>query len=284
MQYHEIISKIRINKNIKVADLLNDNMSRSSYNRYVSGKTDIYSYHFLGLLDQLHISTSELSVIANNYNPSKLDTFLQNTRSALKNKNYEELYSLYHHAIPLAKKNQNDFYTHISEIIYLALKTSNYQISCNVTCTHVYRYLLKSFIWTTYEFNLFNLILPFLTESEVKPFLPKIEYSLSKEGYSKYYMKQYFNLICDIIFYFIQHQNYVNASHYLTLLENYDLTENLVYEKLLLTFFTNLKKLLLHQPANTWRRPLTKCIATAKFLDMPNLAEKFEQTILQITN
>ncbi|KRM58808.1 hypothetical protein FC30_GL000415 [Ligilactobacillus animalis KCTC 3501 = DSM 20602] len=53
---------------------------------------------------------------------------------------------------------------------------------------------------------------------------------------------------------------------------------------MLLTFFTNLKKLLLHQPANTWRRPLTKCIATAKFLDMPNLAEKFEQTILQITN
>ena len=40
----------------------------------------------------------------------------------------------------------------------------------------------------------------------------------------------------------------------------------------------------LHQPANTWRRPLSKCIATAKFLDMPNLAEKFEQTILQITN
>lgn len=75
MEYHKVISELRTNKNIKVSDLIGDNMSRSSYNRFISGKTDIYSQHLLALLDQLHVSFSELEYIASGYNTSKEDTF-----------------------------------------------------------------------------------------------------------------------------------------------------------------------------------------------------------------
>ncbi|MBU5278857.1 Rgg/GadR/MutR family transcriptional regulator [Ligilactobacillus animalis] len=283
MEYHKVISELRTNKNIKVSELIGDNMSRSSYNRFISGKADIYSQHLLALLDQLHVSFSKLEYIANGYNTSKEDTFFLKVILAARAKDHEGLILCYRQAQSLAQPKHNDFYTHVLgalDLVIRQLKSQPYNLSDNA----LYTYLIQAFSWTDYEFKFFQLILPALSPAELEPFLAKIERNLAKFGSATPYNQKSFNLICDIIFYFIQHQNYVNASHYLTLLENYDLTENLVYEKLLLTFFTNLKKLLLHQPANTWRRPLTKCIATAKFLDMPNLAEKFEQTILQITN
>ncbi len=281
MQYYKTISKIRINKGIKVLDLLNNNMSRSSYNRYVSGQTDIYSQHFLDLLDQLHISVSELDVIANNYRYSEKDVIFQKVTMALKNKDFNELYLIYKKVKSLANQKQNDFYTHISEILVLILNCSKISSSFNIEESYVYYYLLQAFVWTDYEFKLFSLMLPFLTATEVEPFSTKIEHFFKKLGHSTFYSKQYFDLLCDVTFYFIHHQNYDRALHYIFLLESCTLPEDLVYEQMLLIFFTNLKKLLFF-PATTYSDSLKDCITTAKFLKMYSLAEKFEKTISEI--
>lgn len=282
MQYYKAVSKTRIDKGIKVLDLLNNNMSRSSYNRYISGQTDIYSQHFLDLLDQLHISVSELDAIANNYRYSEKDVIFQEVTLALKNKNFNELHLMHKRVMSLANQRQNDFYTHISEILSLFL--SRFKASSSfydISKSHVYYYLLQAFVWTNYEFKLFTLMLPFLTTTEVKPFFTKIEYSLSKLGHSTFYSKQYFDLLCEITFYFVYHKNYDSALHYIFLLESCTLSEDLVYEKLLLTFFTNLKELLFF-PVVTYSNSLKDCITTAKFLQMHSLAEKFEKTISKI--
>ncbi|MCR1901665.1 Rgg/GadR/MutR family transcriptional regulator [Ligilactobacillus apodemi] len=283
MQYHKVISELRTNKNIRVSDLLCDNMSRSSYNRYISGKTDIYSQHFLGLLEQLHISFSELDFIAHGYSNSKKDAFFLNVTLAADARDKEALVLLYHQASSLTKHTRNDFYTHMIdalEIIISYLEAKPY----SVNKTSLYCYLLQAFTWTDYEFKFFQFILPFLSPTEVEPFLNKVERNFAKINNSNLYVAEQFRLLCDIVFYFFQHKNYINALHYINLLENFELAENLVYEKLLFIFFTNIKKLLLNQPSSVWKKPIDDCIATAQFLEMSNLSQKFEKTLTELKN
>lgn len=60
MNTYEAISFLRKNKNISISETIGNSLSKSSYYRYVNGKSDLYSENLLGILGNLHVSLEEV--------------------------------------------------------------------------------------------------------------------------------------------------------------------------------------------------------------------------------
>lgn len=269
MEYHEVISEMRQNKNLKVQDLLANKMSRSSYNRYVSGQTDIYSQHFFTLLEELHLTFAELDLITHSQQIFDQTDFFQKINQATVKKNHVELELLYQYAINSAKFTVNDFYTHVVSVLEFSLNKRK----LNYT-TFLKPYLLRAFTWTNYEIELFTLLLPYLSEMELSLFLNKIERILSNTHRSVPYNLKKFHLLCELIFYFIDHSDKNKILHYINLLETYPLDDEMAYEKLLFIFFSQFKLILLKRQHLS---NLDSCITTAHFLGLTTLHKRFSK-------
>lgn len=59
MEIYEAVATLRKDKNIKIEEAIGNSMSRASFNRYINGKTDLYT-SFLELLEKLHVSLEEI--------------------------------------------------------------------------------------------------------------------------------------------------------------------------------------------------------------------------------
>ncbi|MCT3441845.1 XRE family transcriptional regulator, partial [Limosilactobacillus fermentum] len=73
MKYGPTISDIRKAKKISLKNLLQDQMTPSSYSRFVDGKTETSVNNFVALLENLNVTFDEYLYINNGYQNSRYD-------------------------------------------------------------------------------------------------------------------------------------------------------------------------------------------------------------------
>lgn len=279
MELYEAISLIRKKKNIKINEVIGNNMSRSTFNRYVNGITDLYSTHLIEILDSLKISLDELQLIANNYSESNQNILLSNIKEAFEKRDINNLNYLHKIYTEKYKTERNVLYLHgvgLIEILAARLKKETIDLSNN----SLYQYLIKTETWTRYELVMFNNSMFFFNVEAVKNILPK---AIDRLGYYRnfhHYTDEVHRLLSNTVIYFMQHNDFHTAFNYIQVMEKIELSEEHALERILSKLFEGIKLLLMD--SSYAQKQLEQCIQVMDFLELKNLKYMSEQVISEL--
>ncbi len=243
-------------------------MSRSTFNRYTKGKTDVYSTHLIDILSRLHIELSEIQFISNGYSNSEEKDFLIRIKNAFEGKNIDELKYLKTSCETSYIEKSDIFYCHMASLVTVLMNRLNH-IDMDITQTDLYKYLISVETWTRYELVLFNNCLFFFNLEAIQVILSRAIASLDKFNDLNPYASESFRLIVNVVITFCKHLDYSETIKYIDLLENYKLREDQLYEQFLLKLFSGIKLLILGD--SNGEKNILKCIDFLDFLELDSL-------------
>ena len=172
MEIYEAVATLRKDKNIKIEEAIGNSMSRASFNRYINGKTDLYTSHFLELLEKLHISLEEIEFMCNGYTDNVEKQLMKELKHAFEDQNIHELNFILQHCRNEYALDKNVLYSHLAsltEVLLARLEHKNIDLKEN----ELYKYLVKTETWTRYELVMFNNSMFYFDAEALKQILPK---------------------------------------------------------------------------------------------------------------
>lgn len=279
MELYEAVSLIRKKKNIKIDDVIANNISRSTFNRYVTGKSDLYSKNLIKLLDNLKVSLDELELIANNYADNDQNILLANIKEAFDKREINQLIYWKKFCEDKYNTERNILYSHsigLIEVLIARIKQEPIDLHDNV----LYQYLVKTETWTRYELIMFNNSMFYFDTDLVKHILPKVIERLSYYNNFNRYTHEVCRLLSNVIIYFMQYNDFQSAFHYIHIMEKTDLGEEHVFERLLFKFFEGIKLLMIdsHQA----QAHINQCLQIMEFLELRNLKYMSEAVVTEL--
>lgn len=245
MEIYEAISLIRKNKNIKVSDVIGQNMARSTFNRYINGETDLYSYNLIQILDSLRVSLDEVIFIANDYADSEQNQLLKDISISFEKRDLNQLKYWRDYCENRYNKKGNILYNHLkglSEVLIHRLCNKEIEINNN----SLYAYLIKTETWTRYEIIMFNNAMFYFNKEAVKRILPRATNRLGRYRDFNHYTDESYRLLTNAIVFFLQNNEIKEALHYIKILEKIELTENQVFERLIAKLFRGFRLLIIN--------------------------------------
>lgn len=277
MEYHEVVSHIRKSKNITIDETIGKKFSRSSYYRYINGTSDLYSQSFLDILKNLNVSLSEIEFISNQYAEPEDKIIMKRIKISFERKDLNELNFLQEKADNLFKSNSNIVYKHLESLIYiLTHRLSKKDI--DIQKTTLFNYLIKTETWSRYELVLFNNSLFYFNKQSVEQILPRAINKLSLYHKINPYANEAIRLITNAVIFFLKEYDTNQAIKYINVAENFSLTEEQLYEKLLVKLLSSIKKILTGDPEG--HASINTYLDIMKELDMKNL-EQMTNSLIQ---
>jgi len=280
MELYEAVSLIRKKKNIKIDEVIAEDMSRSTFNRYVTGKTDLYSAHLIKILDGLRISLDELQLIANDYSVNNQNLLLMSIKKSFEERDVEQLVYWEKVCKDKYKKEGNILYSHgigLIEILIARIKKEHVDLHSNV----LYQYLIKTETWTRYELVMFNNSMFYFNVEAIKNILPRAIDRLGSYRNFNHYTDEVYRLLSNVIIYFMQNDDFNSAFHYIQVMEKIELNEEQIFEKLLSKFFEGIKLLLLNNKEA--QQHIDKCLQVMEFLELKHLKNMSMSVIEQLS-
>lgn len=210
MYIGNIISKIRRNKNIPVKYLTKNCMSKSTYDYFIEGKTDISTTKFNTLINRLNLSWNEFDYI-------KHDNYFRltnNMKIYILNKNVLKLKHIRTKIYSKIKNKQSlkyDKYFHLFCILsfFIEIFTNN---KINTKYKKIIKhYLLSRYSWTYYELSLFNESFFIFNSTEINIFIKRILKDLQDYKVLKPYEDEYIRLLMNIILWCIKKKKLIIA-------------------------------------------------------------------------
>ncbi len=281
MEIYETISELRKNKGQSIKDITSNNISKSSYNRYINGFSDIHSKSFIELLHRLHITLSELEYINNGYTPNNEVVFMRKIISSFKKNDLPYL----KHLQKTCKVNcdKNDFYMHMLGLCELLIARTN-KIEPDINNNCLYKYLISTNTWTNYEFLLFSNSLFYWSPITLDAILTSVSSRLSNLDSLNSYGLESVRILSNAIISFIYHREYGKALKYIDTLESIYISEEFVFEKLTLKFMQGIKLKLLNYPSEYYSNIFENILLVLDILELNDIKKMYVTIINDFIN
>lgn len=242
MDDYEIISMLRKNKGIKVKDFIEPIMSRSNYNRYITGQNDIAVHTYKSLINRLNISENEFEFIKNGYTPPEQYKYFYTVLSYLKSRKLKELSALNKVFIEKYNSSKNNFYFHMSELTnYLIQYLKEGKSRNDIKKSSIYAYLIGTEIWTHYELSLFKLLIYVLPCDTLDFMYHRVKRDLDKYCFFHQHGNEGFRITYEIICILLNRGDITKAIGYIEEIETYTIPIDFYYEKIVQNFLKKLK-------------------------------------------
>ncbi|MCT2872206.1 Rgg/GadR/MutR family transcriptional regulator [Limosilactobacillus fermentum] len=156
MKYGPTISDIRKAKKISLKNLLQDQMTPSSYSRFVDGKTETSVNNFVALLENLNVTFDEYLYINNGYQNSRYDQLYRKLTTALKADDAPALIVLVNQINGFAQSSPDNL--RMKNLLDMAMLALNHVQGDPLNPTareDLVKYLINCETWTHYEIMIF---------------------------------------------------------------------------------------------------------------------------------
>lgn len=245
MDFGKAISNIRRNKHISIQQITNNTITKSSYNRFVNGKTQPSVNSFLTLLQNLHVSFEEFLYISRGYKPDYFNEIAMQIRDATITRNIPLMQEIHATISTYAQQNPNNqTYLHLKCVTTLILNSLQNEPLDQESKKILLNYLLKCDVWTHYEHTLFNSVIFIFEPSAVNAMEKRIIRNLDSYELMHIYGNESFRSLCVILAFDISHQDLMAAIKVVSKLANFSLHADMLFEKTLYKLFSGIVFLL----------------------------------------
>lgn len=228
------VEEIRRGKRVNIATLVEDVFTRATYDNYKKGKHDIKLSNFLKIVEKLHLSTDEISILISDDTSKLFKEYLSQIRTHTVNNDVKSL-------INLRKTVANETYyfsSHLSKLI-------DFRVS-RLSCTKIsdkcrsefFDYLIRTELWTRYEIILFTNSM-FIASSElIDILLDRVFKNITYSEHIRDYGDEKFRILLDAFILFFERKEYSYLSKWKKHLIEYELSSTLFFEKTLQRLFS----------------------------------------------
>lgn len=238
MNYGETISLIRKNKNISIQDTIAGVMSRATFERLSNDQTQTSVSNFAGLLSNLHINFEEFMYIKNGYNLDSNQTLLKEIYKQYLGKNTHKLESLRDSL--LKDTSTNITKRHYCCLITLCLNVINNEEYDLEAKKIIEDYLIGCETWTHYELTLFNNAMPIFSTETLSILIKQAVNNIEKYQNLRAYGSESFRIIANALIIFLNRKELRLSNQLINDLKNFNLTDDMIFEKISLKFFQGL--------------------------------------------
>lgn len=249
MSFGKTIQSIRRNKHISIDQVTNETITKSSYSRFVTGKTQPSINNFLTILNNLHVNFEEFLYIDRGYRPDFIAETSEKIRQyALKNnitkiqKIYQTL-SVYHKEEP-----NNVVYLHLQCVSRLILDCLQRKTLDPRSRKIIHEYLMNCEIWTHYEHTLFKSTIFIFDVKTVQAMEKRIIKNLDNYQLMHEYGNESFRTMIIMLSFFIYNKQLKPAIDIITKLNDFHLEMFMIFEKNLYKLFSGTVFMLTNQP------------------------------------
>lgn len=281
MVLSKTIAKIRKEKNLTVNDLIRDNMSKSSYNRFAAGKADIHSHYFIELLKRLHVTLTELEYIDRGYVPKDINIYLSRIKKFFNKRDANALKGIIKILESEYSKIHNTEYQHLIGLCEILIaRLNHYKLDMNQNI--LYRYLINTSSWTRYEIILFNNSLFYIGPETLSILLSNALKHVHELDDLNPQVVEGFRLLSNAIISLLYQQEPTLALYYISKLEEFQVKEEHVYERILLLFFKGIRKKLEGYSEIEYNKEFNKLYFILDVLQMEEQKRIFKNAIAKL--
>lgn len=279
MEDYEIISMLRKDKGIKVKDFIESIMSRSNYNRYITGQNDIAVHTYKSLINKLNISENEFEFIKNGYASPEQYKYFYTVLDYLKKKKAKELSALNQIFIQKSKTTRSSFYIHMGELTeYLIQYLKDDKRIMDIRKSNIYTYLIDTELWTHYELSLFKLLIYVLPCDTLDFMYHRVKRDLDKYCFFHQHGNEGFRITYEIICILLNRGVFTKAIEYIEEIESYNLSGDFYYEMIIQNFLSKLKYQMLQ--CNDTNDNLEEFFSCLESLGFHNLITEFKSLMI----
>ena len=257
MEIGKLISKIRKDKNIPINQVINNQMSISTYVRFIEGKNQISINGFLDILNNLNLSFGEFEYIWNGYQNDILYRFNRNVMNQVLCGNLDRLILIENSIRLHIGKNNNRKYNKYFQLdcatnIFINILRNKKKLISDRKLKKINQpyidsishYLLKRYTWNYYEITLFNDVYFIFNINTIRFFYKRVVKDFDRYRDLNKYQNKGFRLLVNMLVMFIDNKDLTDASDLLLKLIKYNLREDMVMERLLLNFMIGIFELI----------------------------------------
>lgn len=157
MTYGEEFKKIRLEKQLTIAETASGIMSISLLSKFERGLCEITVSKFVNILERVNVTLSEFDMIVNNFEKSRMNKLLDSLKNAYSNKDYEKVEDIVNSELDLWKESQNirHRYNYIMlSIVYDELTNRKTTSQSDIELLTDYLFSIED--WTHYELILYG--------------------------------------------------------------------------------------------------------------------------------
>ncbi len=248
MNFGKTVSNIRKNKHMSIDEVTNSTITKSSYSRFVEGKTQPSIANFITILNNLHVNFEEFLYIDRGFRPDFLSEMSEKIKkNALLQdlRNLEELnhtFAVYHQQDP-----QNTVYYHFQCITKLIINFLKGKPLDQKSAQTIHDYLMQCEIWTHYEHTLFNSVIFTFDVSTVQAMEKRIIKNLDNYQLMHEYGNESFRTMIVMLGFYIRKKDLMAAIRIVSKLSNFQLESFMIFEKNLYKLFSGIVFMLSNQ-------------------------------------
>lgn len=244
MNYGETISIIRKSKNISVQDTIQGIMSRASFERLSNDQTQTSVSNFVGLLSNLHVSFEEFMYIKNGYSLDPNQILLKDIYKQYLEKNISNLKFLQDSLLKDSSKDITKRHNYC--LITLCLNVLNNESYDEKAKKTIESYLINCETWTHYELILFNNAMPIFNTEVLNILIKRAVNNIEKYQNLRAYGSESFRIITNALIIFLDRKETAFSYQLIKDLETFDLTDDMIFEKITFKFFKGIIYLINH--------------------------------------
>lgn len=232
MSFGKTISNIRKSKHLSIDQVTNSTITKSSYSRFIEGKTQPSINNFLTILDNLHINFEEFLFIErgfcpNFFNKINAEIHLASIKQDIgKLEDLKHTLKVYHQEDPKATE-----YYHLECVITLILNNLKGQAYDPTSKKVIYNYLMSCDLWTHYEHTLFKNVIFIFNVDTIKAMEKSIIKNLDNYQLFHEYGNESFRTMSIMLGFYIHKKDLMAAIRIITKLANVHLEPSMVFEK-----------------------------------------------------
>ena len=246
MELGESIAQLRKEKNVSIKELCANYLSRSAYTRFVNGETDTSATNLLFFLDRLQTSFTEFMLIKNDYQLSDSEKIMINIQNAYFREDFEYLEVL-EKECDFLSCGESDRYNHLSLLSKIfQQRIQNYEMDPTVV-DQLKKYLVGVDTWTHYEITLFNNSIFAYDIEFIDSVVRRATNGLERYNAIRGYTSDSFGMLCNVLTLYLSSKELHKANILFNVMKSTHLTENLVKERLYLTFYQGIVELIIQK-------------------------------------
>ncbi|WP_416353631.1 hypothetical protein ACNAN0_01260 [Agrilactobacillus fermenti] len=243
MNFGRTINQIRRDKNISVKALTEDNVSRSTYTRFVEGNTDTSVTTFVEFLERLHVSFNEFLYIDNGYAPNEVDVVMAQMMTNLNQQKSDAMKQILDR-LEVRAQFGGEKYHHLRDICSILLSRMTQQPYNKAYLKELTDYLMSRYTWAHYELVLFNSVMFAFPMEVVDAMSERALTNMDRYQHMHDYGMESFRVLVNIVILYLNDKQLNKALKLQGRMEQYDIRPDMMFEKNALIYYRGLLKYL----------------------------------------
>ena len=197
------------------------------------------------LLDKLHVSFTEFQYISNDFEINEEQKFINDLQNCISVGDIEGLSELLKRVINNCYiYEDNDKYIHLACITKLTINKLKNESLNQEAKKIIMKYLIECETWTHYEIMIFNNAMFIFSADQIRAFQTKVVHNIERYQSLRVYGNESFRVLLNILMIFIDNKAYKDIRITGGLIDNYQLKEDMLFEKNLKLYFSGVINLI----------------------------------------